>query len=100
MCVCPVDVYRINQKILVWQPEFELVNAAAIVILIRAGHFGFSVLQCSSESYFQVNLAMKITYFWARPIKKNLPHSNSLIEDARNSNNRKCPALYIFVKLY
>ena len=44
----------------------------------RAGHMGFAVLQCSSKSYFQANLAIKITYFWVKPIKITYPESNSL----------------------
>ena len=35
----------------------------------RAGHLGFAVLRCSSESYILTNLSIKITYFWIRPIK-------------------------------
>ena len=48
----------------------------------RAGHLGFAVLQSCSKSYFQANLAIKIIYLWARPIKISYPLSNSL--------NRKC----------
>ena len=65
------------------------VKGEAIFCLIRqtflkvwkftAGHLGFAVLQCSSKSYFQAILTMKIIYLWTRPIKIS---SNSL--------NRKC----------
>ena len=46
------------------------------------GIFGFSVLKCSSKCHFQANLAIKISYFWARPFEITYSHSNSL--------DRKC----------
>ena len=39
-----------------------------VIFLGRALLLGFAVLQCSSKSYFQAILNVKITYLWARPI--------------------------------
>ena len=47
--------------------------------LSRAGHLWFAVLQCSSRSYFQAILAVKIIDLLPRPIKITNPKSNSII---------------------
>ena len=46
----------------------------------RAGHLGFAVLGCSSESFFHVNLIIEITYFWARLFKVIYPSHLQLIK--------------------
>ena len=47
-----------------------------ILLLHRAEHLEFAVQQCSFKIYFQAHLAIKISYFWTRPIKITHLQSN------------------------
>ena len=45
----------------------------------RVGHLGFAVQQCSSKSYFEANLTLKIKLVLSHiPIKITYPQSKSL----------------------
>ena len=68
--------------------QCTMYNVQLLTLLLRAGHFRFAVLQCSSKSYFQANLKMRIAYFWARDIKIANPKSRLL--------NIKCKKTTIF----
>ena len=55
----------------------------------KVGQMGFAALQCSWQCYFRFILAVKITYFWARPIKITYPQSNLF--------NRRCQKIAFLI---
>ena len=60
----PLQAYRLGSR--------ACLALAVITALIRAGDLGFAVPQQSFKIYFQANVAIKMSYFWASPRIKHL----------------------------